>query len=115
MENEKPKILHDRLYRLLREGAVAEFNRRRAGGEECDLRGADFRSLDLRGADLRALDLSGCYFRQADLRGLDLSSCCLEGASIHNANISGVYFPKELESDEIRLSLAQGTRMRYRS
>ena len=48
MSNQTPQIKDDPLYRLLREGDVEEFNARRSGGEECDLRGCDFRTLDLR-------------------------------------------------------------------
>ncbi|HHJ14901.1 MAG TPA: pentapeptide repeat-containing protein [Gammaproteobacteria bacterium] len=102
------------MYRLLREGAIEEFNQRRASGEACDLRGCDFRTLDLRKLDADGLDLRDCYFRQADLRGLDLSGARLEGASINAAKISGVYFPPELSAEEIMLSLTHGTRMRYR-
>jgi len=68
----------------------------------------------LRKLDLGGLDLSNCYFRQADMRGLNLTTCRLEGASLHDANVSGVYFPKELAPEEIELSRAVGTRMRYR-
>ncbi|MBL4638304.1 MAG: pentapeptide repeat-containing protein, partial [Proteobacteria bacterium] len=62
----------------------------------------------------KGLDFSNSYFRQADLRGVDFSNCdSLEGASIHAAKISGVYFPKEIRSDELLLSLEHGTRLRY--
>lgn len=114
MSNESPQITDDPMYRLLREGAIEEFNQRRAGGEPCDLVGCDFRTLDLRKLDARGLDLRNCYFRQADLRGLDLTEANLDGASINAAKISGVYFPKELSAEEITLSLTHGTRMRYR-
>lgn len=110
-----PKIKHDEpLYLLLREGKVAEFNQRRARGEQCNLVQCDFRGLDLRGLDASGLDLSHGYFRQADLRGIDFSRARLVGASIHAAKISGAYFPPELAPDEIGLSLEHGTRMRYR-
>jgi uncharacterized protein YjbI with pentapeptide repeats len=114
MSNQAPQIKDDPLYRLLREGAVDDFNSRRAAGESCDLSGCDFRTLDLRKLDARGLDLSNCYFRQADLRGLDLSATNLEGASINAAKISGTFFPVELSAEEISLSLTHGTRMRYR-
>jgi len=114
MANEAPTISDDPMYRLLREGAVDDFNARRATGETCDLTGCDFRTLDLRELDARGLDLGNCYFRQADLRGLDLSETNLEGSSINAAKISGVYFPRELSAEEITLSLVHGTRMRYR-
>jgi hypothetical protein len=32
-----------------------------------------------------------------------------------DAKISGCYFPKELDAEEIRLSITQGTRLRYRT
>ncbi len=108
-----PRTHDDKMYRLLREGKVAEFNKRKAAGEKSDLINGDFRGLDLRNLDAAGLDFRGCYFRQADLRGIDFSTSNLEGASIHGARISGVYFPRELTADEINLSLANGTRMRY--
>ena len=114
MTNEAPQIKDDPMYKLLREGAVDEFNTRRAGGESCDLVGCDFRTLDLRKLDAKDLDLRDCYFRQTDLRGVDLSKANLQGASINAAKISGAYFPPELDAQEIMLSLTHGTRMRYR-
>ncbi|MCG6865540.1 MAG: pentapeptide repeat-containing protein [Thiogranum sp.] len=114
MSNNSPQIKDDPMYRLLREGAIEEFNQRRAAGEHCDLTGCDLRTIDLRKLDARGLDLRDCYFRQADLRGLDLSDANLEGASINAAKISGTYFPKALSAEEINLSLTHGTRMRYR-
>jgi len=114
MSNEAPQITDDPMYRLLREGAVEEFNTRRAAGETCDLSGCDFRTLDLRKLDANGLDLRDAYFRQTDLRGVDLSGANLEGASINAAKISGAYFPPELSAEELMLSLTHGTRMRYR-
>jgi len=113
-EDNTPAFKDDPLYRLLREGDVEEFNKRRAAGETCDLRGSDLRTMDLRKLDARGLDLRDCYFRQADLRGIDFSEANLEGASINAAKISGAYFPPELSAEEITLSLTHGTRMRYR-
>jgi len=108
-----PVVLKDALYQLLREDKVEEFNRLRAGGEDCDLRGSDLRGLDLRRLDATGLDLRDCYLRQADLRGVDLSRADLEGASINGARISGAFFPRKLRADEIMMSLQHGTRMRY--
>ncbi len=102
------------LYLLLRDGKIEEFNKMRAQGGADDLRGSDFRHMDLRGIDASGLDLRDCYFRQADLRGVDFSEARLEGASINAAKISGAWFPKELDPQEILLSLTHGTRMRYR-
>lgn len=109
----KPQIKTDALYQLLRTGDIDVFNQRKAAGEVCDLTGCDFRGLDLRGMDAKGLDLSDGYFRQTDLRAVDLRAAQMEGASIHGAMISGAYFPRELSGDEIYLSLAHGTRMRY--
>ena len=108
-----PVIKDDPMYRLLRAGDIAEFNKRKAKGEICDLTGADFRSVDLKGIDAEGLNFSNCYFRMSNLRGVDFSKANLEGASIHGAQISGVFFPPELTPAEIELSLEHGTRMRY--
>jgi len=111
-----PKISDDSLYRLLRDGKVAEFNQRIAAGETADLTGCDFRHINLQGLNAKGLDFSNSYFRQADLRGIDFSECdSLEGASIHAAKISGCYFPGTIRAEEILLSLEHGTRMRYHS
>lgn len=114
MVQQAPVIKDDPMYRLLKEGKIDEFNARKAKGETCDLRGADFRSVDLTGIDADNLDFRGCYFRMCNLRGVDFSSANLEGASIHGAQISGAYFPADLCAEEITLSLEHGTRMRYR-
>jgi uncharacterized protein YjbI with pentapeptide repeats len=111
--SKKLRAPDDQLYRLLREGYIEEFNARREGGESIDLADCDLRNLDLRGLNAQGLNFSGCYFRQADLRGVDFSESNLEGASINSARISGAYFPRELNADEITLSLLPGTRMRY--
>lgn len=109
----KPKLSTDKMYQLLRDGKITEFNARLEAGEKPEFANFDFRSVDLRGMDITGVDFSGSYFRQADLRGLDLSQCNLEEASIHGAQISGVLFPKELNAQEIILSHQQDTRMRY--
>ena len=109
-----PVIKNDPMYRLIREGKIEEFNRLKAGGQQCDLSGADFRSVSLCGIDADGLDLNNCYFRMSNLRGVDLSKAQLNGASIHGAQISGVRFPDELDAEEIKLSLEHGTRLRYR-
>ena len=114
MVQQAPAIKDDEMYRLLREGKVTTFNERKAGGDTCDLTGADFRGVDLTGIDADGLDFSNCYFRMANLRGIDFSKAKLEGASIHGAQISGAYFPVELTCAEIELSLEHGTRMRYK-
>lgn len=109
-----PIISDDPLYRLLREGKIAEFNQRVVAGEKPVLMGCDFRHINLQGIDAEGLDFTDSYFRQADLRGVDFSKCMtMIGASIHGAKISGVYFPEMLRAEEILLSLEHGTRLRY--
>ncbi|MDH5218636.1 MAG: pentapeptide repeat-containing protein [Gammaproteobacteria bacterium] len=108
-----PLIKKDPLYQLLREEKIEEFNKHKAAGKKCDLTNADFRGLNLQGLDAKGLDFSGSYFRSTDLRGIDFSQCNLEGASVHEAKVSGCYFPKEISSDEITMSIIRGTRMRY--
>ncbi len=109
----KPMIKKDPMYQLLREGKIEEFNLRKSDGNKLDFVNCDFRALDLQGLDAQGLDFSGSYFHLTDLRGVDLSQAKMNGASIHDAKISGVYFPVELSSDEITMSLIRGTRMRY--
>tara|TARA_R110001606_G_scaffold346892_5_gene496148 strand:- start:108517 stop:108861 length:345 start_codon:yes stop_codon:yes gene_type:complete len=110
----EPIISNNPLYRLLRDGNVAEFNQRVAAGEKAELVGCDFRHINLQGINTSGLDFSNSYFRQADLRGVDFSNCVsLQGASLHGAKISGVFFPSEIRADEILLSLEHGTRLRY--
>lgn len=108
-----PEIKKDPMYLLLREGNIKGFNEMRKQGKNCDLTNADFRGLELQGLNADGLDFSGSYFRLADLRGVDFSKANLRGASIHEAKISGTYFPSELSSDELTMSLIRGTRMRY--
>lgn len=110
----EPIISDNPLYRLLREGYVAEFNQRVAAGEKVELVGCDFRHINLQGINAAGLDFSNSYFRQSDLRGVDFTNCIsLEGASIHAAKISGAYFPPALRADELLLSLEHGIRLRY--
>jgi uncharacterized protein YjbI with pentapeptide repeats len=109
----KPVQYDDPMYRLLRDGNIKEFNRRKSQGESCDLTCCDLRNLDLRGLDAIGIDFSNGYFRGADLRGIDFSASRLEGASLNDAKISGAYFPTELTPEEILLSVDRGTRMRY--
>ena len=111
----EPTIKKDPMYLLLREGKIEEFNQRKSkpDGGKLDLTNCDFRALDLQGLDAEGLDFSGSYFNLTDLRGVDFSQAKMNGASIHDAKISGVYFPVELSSDEITMSLIRGTRMRY--
>ena len=113
MSDETPKKIDHKLYELIREDKIDDFNKRWDKGERCDMTGLNFRGQDMRKINQGGIDFSNCYFRQADLRGLNMSTWLLEGASIYEANISGAYFPKELSTEEILLSISRGTRMRY--
>ena len=65
---ETPKISDNKLYLLLRDEQIEEFNALRQDGEKCDLSGMDFRGLDLRGIETDGIDFSNAYFRQANQR-----------------------------------------------
>lgn len=108
-----PKVHDNALYQLLHNENVAEFNKRHEEGKAAELRGGNYRGLDLRNLNADGLDLTDAYFRGADLRGIDFRNTKLEGASMIDAKISGCYFPRELSPEEIRLSITQGTRLRY--
>ena len=108
----KPQITNDSAYQLLRAQRISDFNTQKASLDLSKLRGCDFRGLDLRNLDADGLDLTDCYFRLTDLRGIDFRNTILEGASFAEARISGCYFPASLNSDEIRLSVQFGTRLR---
>jgi uncharacterized protein YjbI with pentapeptide repeats len=97
--------------RLLRAGDTEEFNRR-AEREPPDLENADLRMVDARRANLRRANLRGAYLRNADLRGIDLSEADLDGASLNEARLSGTLFPRDLDAQEITLSVWKGTRLR---
>lgn len=114
MENDNVRHIDDPLYNTLRSEDIKAFNKAKAALDSLpSFAHGDFRGLDLRGMDANDLDMKHAYFRGADLRGIDFSQTSLEGASIAGAKISGCYFPRELHSDEIILSLNHGTRMRY--
>ena len=93
-------------------GNIENFNRALARMESPSIRGADLCGMDLRGLRADGLDMRDCRLRRTDLRGLDLSTALLDGASIGGAKISGVLFPRNLNAEEITLSLVHGTRMR---
>lgn len=99
-------------YQLLLEENLEQFNDLVRQGKAPDLRGANLAGLDLRKALLKGLDLSDCYLRGANLKGVDLSGCNLKGASLRNAQVSGTLFPENISSQELRLSLELGTRLR---
>lgn len=110
---QKPKLLKDTMFQLLRMGDIAAFNQERDASQEFNLSGADLSRIDLRGLNADNLNFEDAYFRMSDLRGIDFRKAKMEGASFGNANISGCYFPKELGADEILFSLEHGTRVRY--
>lgn len=109
----QPKPIQHPLYSLLQDEKIKEFNEQRVKGETCDFSEGHFRGLDLRGISADGLNFSNAYFRAADLRGVDLSNANIEGASFADAKISGVYFPKQVSPEEIRLSVDKGIRIRY--
>jgi len=111
----RPAIKDDPLYQLLRKEDIEAFNARRDKLDTGKLRGGDYRGRDLRKMNARGLDFTDAYFRNSDLSGIDFRETCLEGASLLDAKVSGVYFPMELDPEEIRLSLTYGTRLRYRN
>ena len=111
--SDKPVVKHDIMNTLLREEKVEEVNQLLKQGNKPDFSATDFRALHLRGLIVKNVDFSNSYFRMTDLRGIDFRTCNLEGASLHSAYITGCYFPKELSSEEIRMSVEHGTRMRY--
>lgn len=114
METDTVQHIKDPLYETLRNEDIAAFNAEKSARTDLpSFAHGDFRGLDLRGLDARGLNLSHGYFRGADLRGIDFSQSDMEGASIAGAKISGCFFPKQLEADEIVMSLNHGTRMRY--
>ncbi len=114
MINETPKIPKDnKLYSMLRERRIQEFNSLRDRGEiGDDLSGLAFRGFDLRGLNADGLDMSNCKFKQADLRGINFSNTNLSGSSLYGAKISGCLFPKEISAQEILMSVTHGTRLR---
>lgn len=109
----RPRILDNSLYALIRDEKIPAFNAQRPKETIVDLSDGDFRGLDLRALDAQGINFTNAYFRGTDLRGLDLRSAHLEGASLAHAQISGAYFPTELTADEILMSVNFGTRLRY--
>ena len=96
--------------RLLKEGQVEEWDRRRSTGEEipslekanlgranlidanlidANLGGANLDGANLGGADLRGADLRGADLRGADLRGANLSEADLRWADLRVAFLGG--------------------------
>ena len=109
----KPEVKDDPLFQMLRHEDVDGFNKHRETMDCSQLMGGDYRGRDLRKMNARGLDFSSAYFRNCDLSGIDFRETNLEGASLLDAKVSGVYFPDDLNPEEIRLSLDHGTRLRY--
>ena len=108
----KPRILQDQAFKLLRVGETDVFNEAIAGLDVVDFSGTDLRGTDFRKADLSKIVLRDAYLRDADLRGCDLRHLDLQGVSFQGAKVSGTYFPENISSNEIRMSLRHGTRVR---
>lgn len=97
----------------LRDGEKEKFNAETADLKKpVDLENCNLQGVDLREVNLVNANLKDSYLKSADLRGVDLSHAKLAGVSIHKARIGGVLFPKSIESNEIRLSVEYGTRLR---
>ncbi len=111
----KPLMLKDDGFRSLRCGDLDEFHQHIASSEYVDYSNTNLRGTDMRKADLSRVNLAGAYLRDADMRGLDLRQHDLEGCMLLNARISGVYFPDNIDPQEIALSHKLGTRMRTSS
>ncbi|MFK7830516.1 MAG: pentapeptide repeat-containing protein [Congregibacter sp.] len=109
---DKPYIKPDPLYQLLRNEDIKAFNEQRDMLDSSELKNGDYRGRDLRNMNAAGLDFSNAYFRNADLSGVDFRNTNLEGASLLDAKLSGVYFPRALSAEEIRLSRDTGTRLR---
>lgn len=110
-----PRFINSAAYRCLRVGDIAGFHHYSSEDEVVDLSDADLRSVDLRKVDLTRVLLRGAYLKEADLRGQDLRNHDLEGCSLRNAKVGGVYFPENVRSEELLMSLQHGTRIRVRS
>jgi uncharacterized protein YjbI with pentapeptide repeats len=102
----------DEAYRCLRSGEIDAFHKLVADRNEVDFSNSDLRGIGLRKVDISKLIIRGSYLRDADLRGLDLRQTDLEGCSLCHAKVGGVYFPKNLSPEEIRMSIEHGTRLR---
>ena len=108
----EPVFPDDPAFLCLRVGDVAGFHRAIADRDVVDFSGVNLRGTDFRSADLTKVVLKDAYLRDSDLRGCDLRHLDLEGASIHCAKVGGAYFPRNVDPEEIQLSVEQGTRLR---
>jgi uncharacterized protein YjbI with pentapeptide repeats len=107
-----PEIKDSDMYLDLRNGDVAAFNTKRDEGRVPDLENGHLRGVDFRGANLDGVSLKNAYMSYADFRGVDLRNCDLDGASLKEAHISGVFFPDNIDPQEIAMSVQFGTRLR---
>lgn len=107
-----PRFVNHPAYRCLRVGDVAGFHHYANEEDVVDFSFSDLRSVDLRKVDLRKVIIRGAYLKEADLRGQDLRQHDLEGCSLRNAKVGGVYFPDNIRSEEVLMSLQFGTRLR---
>ncbi len=107
------EIRKNTFHEYLRDGEKKKFNDEVAKLEKpVDLENCNLQGVDLREVDLKSANLKHSYLKSADLRGTDLSNAKLAGASFHKSRIGGVLFPKNIDPNEIRLSVEYGTRLR---
>jgi len=107
-----PIHLSDPAFKALRVSDLESFRRLTADQKQIDFSNTDLRGTDLRKVDLSKIVLTGAYLKECDLRGQDMRHMNLSGVSIHGAKIGGVYFPDDLEANEIVMSVSMGTRLR---
>ena len=89
----KPLTYEDSFFRLLREGDVKEFNRRKGQNQSIALTDCDFRHLDLRGIDAVGIDLSNSYFRTTDLRGINFPTRVSKTRALTTRAFPALYSP----------------------
>lgn len=102
---------HD-LVLLLRREHIEKFNETVKNSKGFDLQNINLRGRNLTNVNFKYADLCGAYLANCNLKGVNLSHAKLEGASMHRAKISGVYFPKNVDANEILNAVNYGTRIR---
>ncbi len=107
-----PNHLSDPAFKALRLSDLETFRRLTSDHKQIDFSNTDLRGTDLRKVDLTRIVLTGAYLKECDLRGQDMRHMNLSGVSIHGAKIGGVYFPDDIDANEILMSVSMGTRMR---
>lgn len=93
---------------LVREEAIASFQRDRARAGKKPGRGPDFIGADLRGADFRGADLRGAYLIAANLSRADLRFADLIGADLRDADLAGADLTDSLFLTQTQLNAAKG-------